>query len=141
MSSQSSKEASKPEVIIVGAGLGGLLLAQLLEQINVPYHIYERSAEVKPLGMGSTIHLHPGTRTTGKQNFKNAIPLHIALCLPSSRSIGSAMALGPNIFPVFEQLGLLEELKKISFPYRSSDLYTEDMKKLGTMDMSGHEKL
>ncbi|KAG0221782.1 hypothetical protein BGX31_009565 [Mortierella sp. GBA43] len=96
-------EGPKPEVLIVGAGLGGLLLAQLLEQINVPYHIYELTAEAKPLG--------------------------------------SAMALGPSIFPVFEQLGLMEELEKISLPYRSTVLYTEDMKKIGSMDMSGHEKL
>jgi 2-polyprenyl-6-methoxyphenol hydroxylase-like FAD-dependent oxidoreductase len=51
MSSQSPKAGAKPEVMIVGAGLGGLFLALLLEQINVPYHIYERSAKVKPLGM------------------------------------------------------------------------------------------
>jgi len=41
---------TKPEVIIVGAGLAGLLLAQLLEQIDVPYHVYERATAVKPLG-------------------------------------------------------------------------------------------
>jgi 2-polyprenyl-6-methoxyphenol hydroxylase-like FAD-dependent oxidoreductase len=40
----------RPEVIIVGAGIGGLVLAQLLEQIDIPYHIYERAAVIKPLG-------------------------------------------------------------------------------------------
>jgi 2-polyprenyl-6-methoxyphenol hydroxylase-like FAD-dependent oxidoreductase len=44
-----------PSVIIVGAGLGGLMLAILLEQINVPYHIFERATKVKPLG---TAHDH-----------------------------------------------------------------------------------
>lgn len=51
------------------------------------------------------------------------------------------MALGPNILPVFEQLGLLEEFKTISSPYRSVDMYDEDMKKLGGINMEGYEKL
>ncbi|KAF9423746.1 hypothetical protein BGZ76_003619, partial [Entomortierella beljakovae] len=41
---------AKPEVLIVGAGIGGLILGILLEQINIPYHIFERASEVKPLG-------------------------------------------------------------------------------------------
>lgn len=46
-----SRKQSKPEVAIIGAGIGGLLLGQLMEQIDVPYHIYERATTVKPLGM------------------------------------------------------------------------------------------
>ncbi|KAF9369778.1 hypothetical protein BGX21_005810, partial [Mortierella sp. AD011] len=41
----------RPEVLIVGAGIAGLTLAILLEQINIPYQIFERAEEVKPLGM------------------------------------------------------------------------------------------
>jgi 2-polyprenyl-6-methoxyphenol hydroxylase-like FAD-dependent oxidoreductase len=40
-----------PSVLIVGAGLGGLLLAILFERSNIPYHIFERAAQVRPLGM------------------------------------------------------------------------------------------
>lgn len=40
----------KPTVLIVGAGLGGLMLGALLEKSNVPYTIFERAAMVKPLG-------------------------------------------------------------------------------------------
>ncbi|CAO3571995.1 unnamed protein product [Mortierella alpina] len=39
-----------PKVLIVGAGLAGLLLAILLERANIPYQIFERAAKVKPLG-------------------------------------------------------------------------------------------
>ena len=40
----------RPKVLIIGAGLGGLMLGILLDKIDVPYHIYERAFEVKPLG-------------------------------------------------------------------------------------------
>ncbi|KAF9109453.1 hypothetical protein BGX27_007599 [Mortierella sp. AM989] len=50
MSQQSLHERREPEVLIVGAGIGGLALAILLEQLNFPYHIFERASEVKPLG-------------------------------------------------------------------------------------------
>ncbi|KAG9321947.1 hypothetical protein KVV02_006919 [Mortierella alpina] len=42
--------AVKPKVIIVGAGIGGLVLAILLEQAGVPYEILERATVVRPLG-------------------------------------------------------------------------------------------
>ncbi|KAK3817333.1 MAG: hypothetical protein J3Q66DRAFT_339540 [Benniella sp.] len=41
---------SPPNVLISGAGLGGLFLAILLERAGIPYHVYERAAAVKPLG-------------------------------------------------------------------------------------------
>ncbi|KAG0273714.1 hypothetical protein BGZ95_010488 [Linnemannia exigua] len=41
----------RPHVLIVGAGLGGVLLGALLERCNIPYTIFERAAAVKPLGL------------------------------------------------------------------------------------------
>ncbi|KAF9188088.1 hypothetical protein BGZ49_003981, partial [Haplosporangium sp. Z 27] len=52
MSNSIPIKKSRPEVIIIGAGIGGLMLALLLEQINVPYHVFERANEVKLLGSG-----------------------------------------------------------------------------------------
>ncbi|KAG0012507.1 hypothetical protein BGZ82_002576, partial [Podila clonocystis] len=40
----------KPKVLIVGAGIGGLFLGNLLHKANIPFEIYERAREVKPLG-------------------------------------------------------------------------------------------
>ena len=51
----SSGNRSKPMVLIVGAGLGGLLLGALLEKAGVPYKIVERTSVVKPLGMSPFI--------------------------------------------------------------------------------------
>ncbi|KAG0049874.1 hypothetical protein BGZ83_005305 [Gryganskiella cystojenkinii] len=40
----------KPHVLIVGGGIGGLMLGVLLERAGIPYTIFERSPEVRPLG-------------------------------------------------------------------------------------------
>ncbi|KAG0342670.1 hypothetical protein BG004_005621, partial [Podila humilis] len=49
----------KPKVLIVGAGVGGLFLGHLLHKGGVPFEIFERAKEVKPLGsaisLGSTV--------------------------------------------------------------------------------------
>jgi 2-polyprenyl-6-methoxyphenol hydroxylase-like FAD-dependent oxidoreductase len=46
-----------PNVLIVGAGLGALFLAIVLEKAGIPYHIYEKAATVKPLGKTLVNHL------------------------------------------------------------------------------------
>ncbi|KAF9414848.1 hypothetical protein BGZ94_000268 [Podila epigama] len=45
----------KPRVLIIGAGIGGLMLAILLQAGGIPYEIIERANEVKPLGSGLTL--------------------------------------------------------------------------------------
>lgn len=40
----------RPKVIIVGAGLGGVVLGALLEKAGVDFDVYERASIVKPLG-------------------------------------------------------------------------------------------
>ncbi|KAG0081649.1 hypothetical protein BGZ93_002656, partial [Podila epicladia] len=44
-----SQTDGKPKVLIVGAGIGGLMLGNLLLKRGVPFHIYDRMKEVKPL--------------------------------------------------------------------------------------------
>jgi len=41
---------AKPHVIIVGAGIGGLTLALLLERAGVSYVVLEKTSSIKPLG-------------------------------------------------------------------------------------------
>ncbi|KAF9907148.1 hypothetical protein EC991_011288 [Linnemannia zychae] len=53
--SQMPTTAEKPTVLIVGAGLGGLMLGGLLEKSGVPYKIFERATAVKPLGSAMSV--------------------------------------------------------------------------------------
>jgi monoamine oxidase len=39
-----------PRVLIAGAGFAGLFLGILLEKAGIPYEIFERTAEIRPLG-------------------------------------------------------------------------------------------
>ncbi|KAG0262152.1 hypothetical protein BG011_000272 [Mortierella polycephala] len=103
MSSNNQSDNKAPKVLIVGAGLGGLMLGAILERASIEYCIFERAVCVKPLG--------------------------------------SALVLGPNILPVFEQLGLLEEIIKIASPVPSSDVYNIEMKKLGSITMKDIKKI
>ncbi|KAF9292900.1 hypothetical protein BGZ88_006000 [Linnemannia elongata] len=74
----SSERSNQPTVLIVGAGLGGLMLGALLEKADIPYAIFERTAVVKPLG--------------------------------------SALLVGPNMIPLFEQLGIDKEFIALGRP-------------------------
>ncbi|KAG0325426.1 hypothetical protein BG004_003225, partial [Podila humilis] len=43
-------ECARPKVLIVGAGIGGLMLGQLLHKGGVSFEIFERAKEIKPFG-------------------------------------------------------------------------------------------
>ncbi|KAF9207781.1 hypothetical protein BGZ59_010973 [Podila verticillata] len=49
----------KPKILLVGAGIGGLILGNLLQKSNIPFLIFERARQVKPLdstmSMGSNL--------------------------------------------------------------------------------------
>ena len=46
------------------------------------------------------------------------------------------MCLNANILPVFEQLGLLDELMAISLPVRNVEMYYGDMSKIAEVRMA-----
>ncbi|KAG0365590.1 hypothetical protein BGX24_004050, partial [Mortierella sp. AD032] len=48
-------QTDKPKVLIVGAGLGGLMFGALLEKSGVPYTIFERAAVIRPLGSAMSV--------------------------------------------------------------------------------------
>ncbi|KAF9536077.1 hypothetical protein EC957_000490 [Mortierella hygrophila] len=83
-------DGKNPHVMIVGAGVAGLLLAILLDKAGIPYQIYERANNVKPLG--------------------------------------SVMSLNAGILPALEQLGLYEDVLKLSLPMTGTfNVYNSDL--------------
>ncbi|KAF9537678.1 hypothetical protein EC957_007813 [Mortierella hygrophila] len=86
----------KPTVLIVGAGLGGLMLGALLEKSGVPYMIFERATTVKLLG--------------------------------------SAMSIGPTLLPIFQQLGIYDDIVATSKYMTHVETYNENLESLQRSD-------
>ncbi|KAF9907146.1 hypothetical protein EC991_011286 [Linnemannia zychae] len=84
-----SQQDEKPTVLIVGAGLGGLMLGALFEKSNVPYKIFERATSVKPLG--------------------------------------SAMSVGPTLLPIFQQIGIYDDILAIGKYLNFTESFKENL--------------
>ncbi|KAI1304586.1 hypothetical protein EDD11_005081 [Mortierella claussenii] len=96
-------ENSGLKVIIVGAGLGGLTMAILLEKAGIDYIVLERSHKV--------------------------------------RALGSATGLGFNIMPLCEQLGIWEDMKKISKKVEVTTVYKENMEVIREVKLKDNRAL
>jgi phytoene dehydrogenase-like protein len=66
---EDTKQRQEPMVMIIGAGIGGLMLGALLERANIPYHIYERADKIRPLGKKNT----PLTDTSPRHGFRHCV--------------------------------------------------------------------
>ncbi|KAF9155308.1 hypothetical protein BG015_010332 [Linnemannia schmuckeri] len=85
----------KTRVLIVGGGLGGLVLAILLQRAGIDYLVLEQSVLIRP--------------------------------------IGSVIALSPLVLPLMEQLGLLDEIKRLSKPFGKIAVLRDDLSVVGTI--------
>ncbi|KAG0284106.1 hypothetical protein BGZ96_011531 [Linnemannia gamsii] len=93
-----STEADKPTVLIVGAGLGGLMLGALLEKADISYVILSAPHMSSPSTPDSC----------------------------SSR-VGSTIMVGPNLMALFEQMNIDEEFKAIGKPTLDCIIGKDDM--------------
>ncbi|KAF9318755.1 hypothetical protein BG003_010587 [Podila horticola] len=84
---------NRTKVLIIGGGLGGLVLAILLERAGIEYWVLEQSVLVRP--------------------------------------IGSVIALSPLVLPLMEQLGLLEEIERLSKPVAGLTFLRDDLSTIG----------
>ncbi|KAF9400420.1 hypothetical protein BGX21_004360 [Mortierella sp. AD011] len=94
---------TKARVIIIGAGIGGMVFAALMERAGIDYQVFERAAKVKPLG--------------------------------------SALSIGSNVMPLFEQLGILDEVLENGNPFGFSTGYNEKREATRTLDYSPAENI
>ncbi|KAF9946813.1 hypothetical protein BGZ72_011104, partial [Mortierella alpina] len=69
------------------------------------------------------------------------IPYLLLERAPRVKPLGSALGLGPNILPVFEQLGLTSLLASISLPCPTLDVYDSNIKKMGSFKMKRQSEL
>ncbi|KAG0248829.1 hypothetical protein BG011_009869 [Mortierella polycephala] len=118
-----------PHVLIIGAGIGGLLLGNLLEIAKIPYQIFERSKEIKPVGMCFVVPFIVYDYTRKEEEEEE-----------EEEEGGSVMCLTENIFPALEQLGLYDELQKFSHLAYLYNFYSDDMKKIGNISGKGYKK-
>jgi len=115
----------KPKVLIVGAGIGGLMLGNLLLKGNVPFLIFEKAKEVKPLG----------TLSDGKNHMKQ-VKKKRRLSSNSAISTGSAFSLGNSVSTLLKQLGIYDEFLEIGKPNKGWTSYHENLKKIFDIDLS-----
>ena len=66
------------DVIIVGAGVGGLTLALCLHAVGIRARIFEASPEIKPLGVGINVLPH-ASRELGRLRLEAALTEHAVL--------------------------------------------------------------
>jgi 2-polyprenyl-6-methoxyphenol hydroxylase-like FAD-dependent oxidoreductase len=75
--SQQAMACAPTPVLIVGAGISGLLLAQQLRKLNIPFQIFERDHDFMTRGLGWGLTLHwslPSLYECLPEDLLNALP-------------------------------------------------------------------
>ncbi|KAF9578771.1 hypothetical protein BGW38_005272 [Lunasporangiospora selenospora] len=69
------------------------------------------------------------------------VPYQIFERAATVKPLGAVMTLSAHIMPAFEQLGLYEDLQKISIPTKAFHVYNSDIKKIGMLDGAKEKEL
>ena len=85
-----------PKVLIIGAGVGGLTLAQALRQKGVPFEIFERdaAADARPQGWGITLHQcvsHTSPLPRRESYLRAELPISLLSHLADTRALSPRM--------------------------------------------------
>jgi glycine/D-amino acid oxidase-like deaminating enzyme len=80
-----------PHILIIGAGITGLLFAQALKVNDIPFTLYEHDPSASHRGAGWGITLHWALPT-----FLSVLPAPLASCLPSTYVNPAASAAGED---------------------------------------------
>lgn len=88
----------KKPVLIVGAGVSGLLLAQYLRKAGLPFHIFERDGDLTTRGLGWGLTLHWSLPA-----LRSLLPEDLVLRLPEAYVDRAAVEEGrASTFPFFD---------------------------------------
>lgn len=74
-------------ILVAGGGIAGLVLGLTLNQLGLPFRVFERVAEPKPLGVG--INLQPNA-------VRELFDLYLPPALTTSASVPANTAFTPN---------------------------------------------
>ncbi|KAM7198381.1 putative FAD-dependent monooxygenase [Naviculisporaceae sp. PSN 640] len=93
-----SRPGSKNQVIIIGAGISGLLLAQYLRKNSIPFVIFERDTDFHTRGVGWGLTLH-----WSLPDFRALLPSDLVDRLPETYVDRDAVARGEvSTFPFYD---------------------------------------
>ncbi|KAF9350113.1 hypothetical protein BGX26_011668 [Mortierella sp. AD094] len=88
-------QQDRPRVLIVGGGIGGLMLAILLEKADIRYAVFERAPEVKALGTATYLsgNLAPIFKQVGVYDklFENGMPPSSINAFEENRKLSFAL--------------------------------------------------
>ncbi|KAF4982459.1 hypothetical protein FZEAL_1913 [Fusarium zealandicum] len=91
-------QINQPPVLIAGAGISGLLLAQHLRQQGIPARVFERDGHLETRGVGWGLTLHWSLPA-----LRSLLPDHLVQRLPEAYVDRSAVAAGASsTFPFFD---------------------------------------
>ncbi|KAF7559029.1 hypothetical protein G7046_g5126 [Stylonectria norvegica] len=97
MANETVTSAEKP-VLIIGAGISGLLLAQLLRAQGVPFQVFERDGDLETRGVGWGLTLH-----WSLEELRDLLPSDLVRRLPSTYVDRVAVEKGLwSTFPFFD---------------------------------------
>lgn len=86
---------ANPHVIIIGAGITGLLLAQALKTRNISFEIYERDPDADARGQGWGLAVH-----WALDSLRSLLPEHVRERLPEAY-VDPTLEEGCGRFPLF----------------------------------------
>jgi hypothetical protein len=142
-------------VCIVGAGIGGLMMGILLERADIKYTILEKHPFHNPLGNISFTTSDDFSFTPlfrhmlicSTKNYKVVnhgfahhifhIMLYNVNIFHTTHAIllhyiGSAICLEPSVQPLFRQLGLMDEIHRLSKPFGALVFREDNLNIIGT---------
>jgi 2-polyprenyl-6-methoxyphenol hydroxylase-like FAD-dependent oxidoreductase len=117
------------KIIVVGAGIAGLSAAIALELAGFEYTVIEESLPQAKVNSDSD----PVSDATTSPGTTAEVPF-------TTTTIGAAVQISPTALHFLHQLGIYEEIQKISKPVSGFSMNEHDMSYIGRIDYSTYKE-